>query len=376
MNRFSNRPVRETLADTSECTDIDQLVSQTSKQFKLNHKQDIAFRIVTKAYLCWKVASSSEISNGPELYPMRMFLTGPGGMGKTHVIRALMSIMECCGDKHALWFLAPTGSAAAINDGMTIHKVFSLKVPDKLSQHSTQTMDGRGAFTTSLSVTSRNKLHQNFKDVEVLVIDEVSLLDQAILPEIDARCRFAKERPHWWFGGMIVIFTGDLYQFPPIRGSPIYSRVKEQTPIDDCNLNKRLGHMIWNSLTDAVCLKEQKRMEKDPEYGAAVQHLCLWHCTPEDIKLFNTRVIKSTDLKITNGAQGFLCHMETEKDQYRYVYAKYAVVEFPSSNVELPGLPRGCFPIMLVTWSFKQQIVNVQGKTVNVSISHEQMPFQ
>ncbi|PBK69309.1 hypothetical protein ARMSODRAFT_844757, partial [Armillaria solidipes] len=103
------------------------LVSQTSKQFNLNHEQDIAFRIVTNTYLCRKVASSSEIGNGPEPYPMRMFLTGPGGTGKTHVIRALMSVMERCGDKHALRFLAPTGSAAAINDGMTVHKAFGLK---------------------------------------------------------------------------------------------------------------------------------------------------------------------------------------------------------------------------------------------------------
>ncbi len=470
---FLDRPVPETVADVSRNTDIDDLVSKTSEQYKLNREQDIAFRIMTNTYLCRKVATSSEITDGPEPYPLRMFLTGPGGTGKTHVIKALMSVMERCGDKHALRFIAPTGSAAAINDGMTVHKAFGLKVGDKLSQHSTQTINGRDVFTTTMSVTSRNKLHQNFKDVEVLVIDEVSLLDQAILPEIDARCRFAKERPHWWFGGMMVIFTGDLYQFPPVRGTPVYSRIKEQTPIDDRNLNKRLGRMIWNSLTDAVSLKEQKRMEKDPEYGAAVQRLRLRQCIPEDVDLFNARVVKSneepqgidmkgveavavvrtnllrhsinsykaksnaegkrlitccaldkvrghivpeeyrgdlldrdvsslmnkgalpgrlsyyigmpvilrsknisTDLKITNGAQGFLRHVETERDQYGYIYAKYAIVEFPSSSVELPGLPKGCFPISPVSWSFKHQIVNPQGKTVNVSIMREQMPFQ
>ncbi|PBL01580.1 hypothetical protein ARMGADRAFT_885907, partial [Armillaria gallica] len=94
---------------------VDELVLRTSKQFKLNREQDMAFRMMTPV-----------ASNEPEPYPMRMFLTGPGGTGKTHVIKALMSVMERCGDGHALHFLAPTGSAAAINDGMTVHKAFGL----------------------------------------------------------------------------------------------------------------------------------------------------------------------------------------------------------------------------------------------------------
>ncbi|KAK0431281.1 hypothetical protein EV421DRAFT_1667042, partial [Armillaria borealis] len=92
------------------------------------------------------------------------------------------------------------------------------------------------------------------------------------------------------FGRMMVVFTGDLYQYPPVRGTPVYSKVEERTPIDDHNLTKRLGRMVWNTLTDAICLREQKRMEGDPEYGEAVQRLCLRQCIPEDVSLLNERV--------------------------------------------------------------------------------------
>ncbi|KAK0479742.1 hypothetical protein IW261DRAFT_1301648, partial [Armillaria novae-zelandiae] len=92
------------------------------------------------------------------------------------------------------------------------------------------------------------------------------------------------------FGGMIVIFTGDLYQFPPVRGTPVYTTVKEHTAIDDHNLMKRLGRMVWNTLTDAVCLEEQKRMESDPQYAEAVERLRRRQCTTEDVELFNERV--------------------------------------------------------------------------------------
>ncbi|KAK0479741.1 hypothetical protein IW261DRAFT_1296539, partial [Armillaria novae-zelandiae] len=103
--------------------DTDKLLDLTSNRFKLNQKQDMAFRIM----------AHTVTSNEPEPYPMRLFLTGPGGTGKTHVIKALISIMERCGDGHAFRFLAPTGSAAAINNGMTVHKAFGLKINDRKS---------------------------------------------------------------------------------------------------------------------------------------------------------------------------------------------------------------------------------------------------
>ncbi|PBK58945.1 hypothetical protein ARMSODRAFT_848543, partial [Armillaria solidipes] len=58
---------------------------------------------------------------------LRMFLTGPGGTRKTHVIKALCDVMDAFGYGHAVRFIAPTGSAAAPNDGLTVHKAFGIK---------------------------------------------------------------------------------------------------------------------------------------------------------------------------------------------------------------------------------------------------------
>ncbi|KAK0467384.1 hypothetical protein IW261DRAFT_1346400, partial [Armillaria novae-zelandiae] len=84
----------------------------------------------------------------------------------------------------------------------------------------------------------------------------------------------------------------------------------------------------------------------------------------------------STDLKITNGAQGYLRHIETQMDCYENLCAKYAVVEFPASDVKLEGLPKGCFPIAPISWTFKHQMLNDKGKLANVSVTREQLPFQ
>ncbi len=84
----------------------------------------------------------------------------------------------------------------------------------------------------------------------------------------------------------------------------------------------------------------------------------------------------STDLKVTNGAQGYLWFIQTDVDAYGYACAKYAVVEFPGCDVHLDGLPPSCFPIQPITWTFRHEVQDNDGKSVNVSVTREQMPFQ
>lgn len=57
-----------------------------------------------------------------------MLLTGPGGTGKTHVVKAVQKVMELYNTSHTIRFLAPTGTAASLIDGMMIHKGLGIKV--------------------------------------------------------------------------------------------------------------------------------------------------------------------------------------------------------------------------------------------------------
>jgi hypothetical protein len=57
-----------------------------------------------------------------------MLMTGPDGTGKTHVVKAVRAVMEYYGQGYLIRFLAPTGLAAALIDGMTIHKGLGIKI--------------------------------------------------------------------------------------------------------------------------------------------------------------------------------------------------------------------------------------------------------
>ncbi|KAF9067544.1 hypothetical protein BDP27DRAFT_1145730, partial [Rhodocollybia butyracea] len=84
--------------------------------FQLNAKQLQAFTIISSTMIQQNVLNISSKD------PLRMFLTGPGGTGKTHVVKAVREVMKFFGLDHTIRFVAPTGTAAALIDGTTIHK--------------------------------------------------------------------------------------------------------------------------------------------------------------------------------------------------------------------------------------------------------------
>jgi len=99
------------------------VINKIGHEFHLNDKQWVAFRIISEHFVQNFIEKQSEMSA-----PLTMLMTGRGGTGKTHVVKAVRAVMEYYGYGHIIWFLAPTGSAAALIDGMTIHKGLGIKL--------------------------------------------------------------------------------------------------------------------------------------------------------------------------------------------------------------------------------------------------------
>ncbi len=117
--------------DIQNAGDFDGKVIQIIEQFKLNQKQQIAFHIGAQRFkelLADEVNVSTGNSNIRSGKPLHMLMTGPGGTGKTHVVKALKDLMKMYGFAHRIRFLAPTGTAAALIDGQTIHSALGIPV--------------------------------------------------------------------------------------------------------------------------------------------------------------------------------------------------------------------------------------------------------
>ena len=268
----------------------DEIVSNVANKYHLNEMQRIAYNIMNNAFFDLLALRNSSNNNSVSLTsPLRMFLTGPGGTGKTHIVKAFKEVMSAFNSSHTIRFLGPTGTAAALIDGTTIHSGLGIKI--RKGTHESVS----NSFFITTSVRNRTKLHEEWRYVDFVLIDETSMVGAELLFEIDHALRYAKENFDTYFGGVNMIFSGDFYQFPPIGATPLYNPLSHVPKTTTSEISKRLGQLAWKSVNSVIELTEQERMKEDPEYALAVLRLRVRRCIDEDRDIFNSRRIKTAD---------------------------------------------------------------------------------
>jgi hypothetical protein len=143
-----------------------------------------------------------------------VFLTGKAGTGKTTFLKY---IREQKFKNTAI--VAPTGVAAINAGGTTIHSFFSLPfspfIPAQRKGFQTQ-----GDSTDKNSLLGKMKLTQEKKEIiqqlELLIIDEISMVRCDVLDAIDTVMRHVRSNYHQSFGGAQILYIGDMYQLPPL----------------------------------------------------------------------------------------------------------------------------------------------------------------
>lgn len=166
---------------------------------------------------------SSENVNNPAEFTERfinqtnhsVFLTGKAGTGKTTLLRKIIESTH-----KQVVVVAPTGIAALNAGGVTIHSFFQLPFGGFIPEFNVSAQ-----FTDSMKLESKDSLLRHFnmnsqrknliRSMELLIIDEVSMLRADLLDAIDWTLRNIRKtnRP---YGGVQVLFIGDLLQLPPV----------------------------------------------------------------------------------------------------------------------------------------------------------------
>jgi len=156
-----------------------------------------------------------------------VFLTGKAGTGKTTLLKDILAKTE---KKTAV--VAPTGVAAINAGGMTIHSMFQL--PTKSFIPTNDIVDG-DLFVNRSSLVSIQKIRKERKrvlqELELLIIDEISMVRADLLDAIDYTLRRMR-RNQEVFGGVQLLVIGDLYQLSPVVNEYTWSTLSRyyQTP--------------------------------------------------------------------------------------------------------------------------------------------------
>ena len=95
-------------------TEWSAVIQDVMVEFNLNREQQRAFSIVANH----AVNADSE--------PLKMYIGGMGGTGKTQVLKALMKFFDVRNESHRLVVVAPTGTAASLLGGSTYHYMFGI----------------------------------------------------------------------------------------------------------------------------------------------------------------------------------------------------------------------------------------------------------
>ena len=223
-----------------------------------------------------------------------IFLTGKAGTGKTTLLKEIIKSTH----KNCV-VVAPTGIAALNAGGVTIHSMFQLPFGGFIPDNSTPQFLENSKFETKATLRRHFKMSGLKKSViqnmELLIIDEVSMLRSDLMDAIDFMLQSVR-RKNQAFGGVQVLFIGDLLQLPPII------RDEEWRTLRSYYKGKFFFHSHVIQQNPPLYIELSKIFRQtDEQFISVLNNLRNNQISQSDIKILNQFVQPNFDLKANKG---------------------------------------------------------------------------
>ena len=262
-----------------------------------------------------------------------IFLTGKAGTGKTTLLREIIATTH----KNTV-VVAPTGIAALNAGGVTIHSMFQLPfaafIPDtKELPYFSDTVKFENQDSLSRHFNMNNTKRSVIRNMELLVIDEVSMLRADVIDAMDFMMRKVRrnERP---FGGVQVLFIGDLLQLPPVVKNEEWQMLQKYYR----GMFFFHSHVVQQYPPLYIELDKIFR-QTDDKFISVLNNLRNNTITPSDIQVLNQFVKPDFDSKANKGYITLTTHNSkadainseslAELSGKQYTYKPETIDEFP-----------------------------------------------
>ena len=269
-------------------------LSPIDELYKQTHKLDKEQMLVLEEGIQF-AKSVVKFTSGSTAYPKppRIIVQGGAGSGKSTVISTLVQWMEKIFRKEGdnpdhpyILVCAPTGTAAAVVHGQTLHHSFSFNF---------------GNEYMSLSDKARDLKRALLQNLKVVIIDEISMVKSDLLYQLDLRLREVMERPSEVFGGIAIFCFGDLLQLKPVKAPYVFEQPK-------CK-NYAVTHALeplWHTFRP-INLVQNHRQGNDKTYADILNRIRTGNVTDADCNQLEERVRDINHQDIPSDAMYVTC---------------------------------------------------------------------
>jgi len=223
-----------------------------------------------------------------------IFLTGKAGTGKTTLLREIIQTTH----KNTV-VVAPTGIAALNAGGVTIHSMFQLPfggfIPDNSSPHFSESTKFETKATLRRHFRMSGLKKFGYSNMELLIIDEVSMLRADLLDAMNFMMQTVRKKTTP-FGGVQVLFIGDLLQLPPVI------RDEEWRTLKTYYKGKFFFHSHVIQQNPPLYIELDKIFrQRDEVFISILNNLRNNQISPADVQALNQYVNPNFDLKANKG---------------------------------------------------------------------------
>lgn len=193
-----------------------------------------------------------------------VFITSPAGFGKSYTIQRVVEWAKSMNINFGI--TAMTGAAAILIEGRTLHSFIGIGIAKEPAE--------------ALYLQSRKYIQKKLNKLHLLIIDEVSMLDSELFEKISLYLGLIRNRPNEPFGGIQLLFSGDMFQLPPVKG-------------DYC-----FQSLLWNKCQfQVVQFTKNMRQQNDVPFQKLLESLRQGECSAEDLELLKSL----SNTEFTNG---------------------------------------------------------------------------
>ena len=257
-----------------------------------------------------------------------LFLTGKAGTGKSTFLRYVSKHTK---KKHVI--LAPTGIAAINAGGSTLHSFFRLPFYPLLPNDARY--DRRHIKETLKYTGAQRKL---IREVELIIIDEISMVRADIIDFIDKVLRIYTRNPEP-FGGKQLLLVGDIFQLEPVLKDDERQLLQPFYP-SPYFFNAK----VWQQMPVVSIELRKVYRQSDPAFIAILDRIRNNTATTADLQALNARVIKLGGVSEGRGGLNSLSiTLATRRDTVDYINEQHLAALEGSPSIFF-GAIQGDFP--------------------------------